>query len=396
MKQKKTSVKATFSGDEISLLDLLRLFTERKRHIYITVGIFFVIGVVIATTSPVEYKTEAQVLSESGGASSGSSLGGLSGLAGLAGIQLPSTGQGDGAGLSPDMYPTIVESSPFLLDLMKEEFFFQEKNQELSLFEYFSSSQRGHAFSKIFGFLKGIPGRFFSLFEKKDKEWSIPQSSELAEDSASESIGNKKLQIVSISNEQKFVMSELVSRIEIQAEGRIINVIVKMPEPYISAQLNNIVLQKVIEYVVAYKTEKQRQNLEFITERTKEAEEKFEKAQLRLAAFRDANQGIVTQTARTKEERLQADFSLASSIYNGLAQQLEQTKIQLKKDTPLFTEFEPVSVPLSKSEPSVPRILILYTFLGVFFGGLVIVVSIFRSYFQESAVGEIPNQADKN
>jgi hypothetical protein len=67
-----------------------------------------------------------------------------------------------------------------------------------------------------------------------------------------------------------------------------------------------------------------------------------------------------------------------------MAQELEQTKIQLKKETPLFSDFEPVTVPLTKSEPSVPGIIIKYIVLGGVFGFLVIFASIVKSYFKES------------
>ena len=159
---------------------------------------------------------------------------------------------------------------------------------------------------------------------------------------------------------------------------------VKMPEPYVSAEMNTLVLNKVVDYVVAYKTDKQRQNLEFIQERAKEAEQRFKESQLRLATFIDSNQGLVTATARTREQQLQAEFDLTFNIYSAMAQELEQTKIQLKKETPLFSDFEPVTVPLTKSEPSVPGIIIKYIVLGGVFGFLVIFASIVKSYFKES------------
>ena len=375
-------------------MDLLRLFTDRKLYVLIAVAVFFTMGVLIAVTSPIEYKAEARVLSEDGGASSSAS-GGLAGLASLAGVGLPGGSSESSSGLSPDMYPTIATSEPFLLDLMKERFYFQEKGKEMSLQEYFSEERPGHIFAKAFGFLRGIPGRFFALFER-NKTWEIP--SQESEDSGSTDNGvasePKRPTIVHITADQKYVIDQLGPRIAIEAEGRMIAVSVKMPEPYISAQLNNLVLERVIDYVTAYKTKKQRENLQFIQERAVEAESKFKEAQLRLAAFRDANQGIVTQTARTREEQLLAEFNLATNIYSGLAQQLEQTKIQLKKDTPLFTEFEPVTVPLSKAEPSIPRILILYMAFGVVFGGMAIFIGIVRDYFREPVVVEPEKQVD--
>lgn len=383
--KKRKSVREVFAGEEVALSDLFTLFTERKRYVFISAGVFFVLGILVAVTSPVEYEAEAQILSEDTNAASGSSLGGLAGLAGLAGLSIGPDGA-QNVGLSPEMYPEIAASQPFLLDLMQEKFFFQENGKEMTLEEYFLEERPGHIFSKAYNFLRGVPGRFFALFDQK-KQWNIPSQSDIEVPDSVPSA--KKPRIINIDGSQLYVIEQLRSRIVIEAEGKIIGVKVKMPEPYISAQLNSIVLEEVIDYVVAYKTNKQRQNLEFIEGRTAEAEQKFKQAQLNLARFRDANQGIISQTAKTQEDLLESEFSLAAGVYNGLAQQLEQTKIQLKKETPLFTEFEPVTIPLGKAEPSVPRILIMYLAMGIFFGGVAIIVSIVRDYRSErvSSVG---------
>ena len=329
------SVREIFANDEISLVDLIKLFTDRKKYVLISIGAFFVIGILIAITSPIEYESEAKLLSEAGGGGGG-----------------------------------------------QERFFFQEKGREMSLYEYFLEEQRGHLFSKAFAFFRGIPGRFFALFER-EKVWDLPQPP--ADSTAvGGKAGEERPVIQSLSHAQLSVMEQIEPRIDIEAEGRMIIMKVKMPEPYVSAEMNTLVLNKVVDYVVAYKTDKQRQNLEFIQERAKEAEQRFKESQLRLATFIDSNQGLVTATARTREQQLQAEFDLTFNIYSAMAQELEQTKIQLKKETPLFSDFEPVTVPLTKSEPSVPGIIIKYIVLGGVFGFLVIFASIVKSYFKES------------
>lgn len=374
------SVSQMFASEEISIIDLIRLFTDRKKYLFWTVGLFVVIGILIAVTSPYEYQSQSRILSENGaGASTNNSIGQLGGLLGLSGGQFGSNE--DGAGLSADMYPEIISSDPFLIGLMEERFFFQEKNAEMSLQEYFSQERPGHIFAKLFGFLGSIPGRFFSLFEK-EKTWQPPI--ETSESAKIETEETSRFSVVSVSAQQKYVLSELKPRLQIEADGRIITLKVKMPEPYISAQLNVIVLEKIIDYVVAYKTNKQRQNLQFINERFEESFQKFKKAQLELASFRDENFSMVTQRAKAKEDVLMAEFNLAFDVYRGLAQQREQAEIQLKKDTPLFTEFEPVSAPFGKAEPNIPRILIMFIVFGFGVGGMVILGLIIRDYFRES------------
>lgn len=386
----KKTVKEVFHQKEISLIDLFQLFKGKLLHIYISVAITFVVGVLIAITSPIEYEADAVVLSEAGSAGGGPDLSSLSGLAGLAGLALPQGGGGASGELGPDMYATIASSQPFLSDLMQEKFYFQEKGRVMSLYEYFIEERPGHIFEKFFNFFKSLPGRFFALFER-EKTWETPQiedSSETGEPTTEGQPRKSKAElfspkIISLSFSEKYVIGELNNRIKINPEGRLIVVKAKMPEPYVSAQLTSVVLKQIIEYVIAYKTAKQRENLEFIEERTKEAKEKFNEAQLRLAAFRDANQGIISQRLKTIEQQLDYEFTLAFNVYNGLAQQLEQTKIQLKEETPLFSEFQPIAIPNFKASPNVPKIITFYIFIGIFFGGISIIISILRSYLKE-------------
>jgi len=377
-----------FKGEEISLTDVFKLFYARRMYLYITVAIFSAMGLIVGVTSPVEYASTAKVLSENGGGANDPSVTNLMALSqitqGMSSLNMANQNQS----LSAEMYPQIVSSQPFLKQLMQERFYFQEKGMELSLFEYFSEERPGHIFSKLFNLIRSVPGRFFSLFDQ-EKTWTIPENLDSGEQKTSKEV-KKWLSIENVSSTEVYVMSELESRITIGGEGRVIELAIKMPEPLISAQLNLIIFEKIIDYVVAYQTDKQRENLNYVQERCAEAEENFKAAQLRLANFRDSNQGSMTQKTKTVEEQLLAESNLAFNVYNGLAMQLEQLKIQLKKDTPLFSEFEPVTIPLSKAEPSISGIFIKYMFAGVALGGLIIFFLTIRSDMLESrSVSEV-------
>ncbi|MDE5421898.1 hypothetical protein L3073_06735 [Ancylomarina sp. DW003] len=102
----------------------------------------------------------------------------------------------------------------------------------------------------------------------------------------------------------------------------------------------------------------------FVEERYAEKEAAFTVAQNKLARFRDQNKNVSSAMAQTQIERLQSEFSMASSVYTELAKQLETQKIQVKEDTPVFTIIEPVVVPFERSKPKRAMILIIWTFLG--------------------------------
>ena len=52
------------------------------------------------------------------------------------------------------------------------------------------------------------------------------------------------------------------------------------------------------------------------------------------------------------------------SVFQELAGQLEQAKLQVSKDTPIFTVIEPVNIPLERSKPKRTLMVLIWTFLG--------------------------------
>ena len=135
-----------------------------------------------------------------------------------------------------------------------------------------------------------------------------------------------------------------------------------------TAGLTKMVFEELTEYIIDSRTSEAMQEMLFIQERTEEARTEFYRAQNRLAEFRDRNINISTAKAQSEEERLKAEFELAFNLYRNLSQQLEQAKIKVKENTPVFTILEPVQVPIEKSEPERFKIVLLYSFFGVFIG----------------------------
>jgi uncharacterized protein involved in exopolysaccharide biosynthesis len=137
-----------------------------------------------------------------------------------------------------------------------------------------------------------------------------------------------------------------------------------MQEAGAAAQLGQRAQELLQQYITEFKIKKAKANLDFIQLRFDETTKKFEAAQEKLASFRDRNKSVTLATARTEEERLTSQYNLIYSIYSELAKQLEQAKIQVKQDTPVFTIIEPVSVPTKKSKPNRQMILFIWLFLG--------------------------------
>lgn len=72
--------------------------------------------------------------------------------------------------------------------------------------------------------------------------------------------------------------------------------------------------------------------------------------------------------ARTREEKLQSEYTFLLGVYTELDKQKEQAKIAVTETTPILTVIEPVVVPVEKSKPFRAQKLFIYTFLGLLAG----------------------------
>lgn len=367
----KKNIKEVLQNEEISLSDLFQLFYEKRKIIFVTVFAVVLLGLLKSCTSPTEYESIAIKLSEA--KTDQNEMGQLGGLAGLAGINLSSVGGGNNiTTFSPDLYPKLLASKPFLLDLINEEFFFVSMNKKMTLKDYYLDERPGDIVTKGFEFIIGIPYLIISIFDSEPEF-----SAELGENKEPSSENYLK-----ITPEEDYVIAKIKEKIKIESEERIITLSVRMPEPMIAAEFNNIVFDKILDYVSSYKIGKQKNSLVFIEESTKEAEEKFKKAQINLASFRDSNQGIISQRARTKEEQLEAEFNLSFEIYSTLKQELENSKIELKRETPIFTTFEEAIIPNGPSNSSPIKIILISMFGGLFLGVMIIMGILFRDFIK--------------
>lgn len=363
--------KGTFQDqghETLDYLQLVKLIFDSKKNLLLGAGVGLFLGVLIAFTTPKEYQASSYILLESDNAQS--SLGQLGAFAGLAGINMSQLQSGQMA-LTPDIFPDVIQSRDFLLEISKQKFRFESKSGELiSLKDYYYEEQPANLVKKVLLFIIGIPSLVTNWFESPDP---VPSDLPLVGEKA------KEPDYLSLTGEELYSIGELKKRILIEQKGKMIRLNVLMPEPVIAAQVNAMVLDKLIAYITEYKIGKQRRNIEFIEERVKETEDKFAEAQMRLASFRDSNQGVISQRVRTREEQLQFEFNIAYNVYNSLKQEFEQAKIQLKKETPIFTMLEKASVPLGPAKPNKPLILIFSLFMGLFIG---VLVNLYRILFK--------------
>lgn len=345
---------------EIDLVEIIRkLWKNRKLILRVTIG-FMLLGILVALFTSEEYTAGSTMVPQT---SEKKMSGGLSGLAAMAGINLGDIGGEET--LSPKMYSKILESVPFQKELMQMPIKFEEYDQPVTLFDYFTNED--YKKFSLGGVIKkytiGLPGVIIKAIRgEKEEETYKP-----------ERIGT--LQTLTLKEKKCVETMKRLITLNLNEKDGYVQLTAAMPEPLAAAQLAERVQTLLQRYITEFKIEKVQSNLDFVQERFDEAKRDFEQIQQERAVFKDANKNIYSARAQTQEEQLDTRYNLALSVYSELAKQLEQAKIQVKETTPILTVIDPVTIPLERSKPQRALILLLFTFLGGFAGiGLVLVL----------------------
>lgn len=326
---------------EVDVIDVLRKLWCGRLFLIRWGVVGIVVGLVIAFSIPKEYTTVVKLAPELNNGQS--ALRGLSAMASMAGVEL-----GDGASadaVSPELYPEIVQSVPFMTELFDVVVTDCSGNTVLSVADYVEDALREPWWSWLMKWPKQAVGWCVGLFAK--------------EQAARECTDGTKVDPFFLTDTQNRVVQQLQDRVRVSVDTKtqVVSLSVTMQDPLVSATLTDTVVRNLQDYVTQYRTNKARHDLEFTQQLYDEARQSYYASQQRYARYMDRNQGVVRRTSRTEQERLSNEAALAFELYNQMAQQLQLARAKVQEMTPVYVVLQPATVPLRASKPS--KILIL-------------------------------------
>lgn len=329
---------------EIDLIELAQKVWASRKLVFKACGYAVLVGLVVAFSIPKEYSTSVTLAPETASKGGGGSMGAL---AAMAGINL-GTSSGEDA-LSPELYPDIVSSTPFLIDLFDINVKDKKGNIDTTLYDYLDEHQRAPWWSAVTSAPFKALGWVISLF--KDKE---------------ESVGSAKADPFRLTLDEAQIAEALSKRISVSVDKKtgVTTLSVMMQDPLISASLTDTVMRCLQNYITDYRTNKARHDLAFTEKLYNEAKDNYTTAQAKYASFVDANKNIILLSFRAEQERLQNEMTLAYNVYTQVAQQLQMARAKVQEITPVYTVVQPASVPLRAAKPNKVMILIGFVFLA--------------------------------
>ncbi|GAB3318858.1 hypothetical protein GCM10027299_10910 [Larkinella ripae] len=314
------------------------LWKNRVRLIAITVfgaGI----GILVSLLTKPEFTSEARIMPEIS-QGSGDLIKRLATVAGFAGLEFGETGSVDA--VRPDLYPKVLQSTPFILSLMKQ----------------------------VVPTADGEKRVVADLLLQNESWFSKKWFSSSAKTDSVRAPAN--LKTLRLTQEQQDLLEDIQQRVSAQMDTRsgVITVSAQMPDPVAVAAVTEITLDYLTRYVTTYRTEKVRRDLEFYTNRVQEAKRRFERAQYSMFQYTDQHKYMVVQAATMEKQRIEAELTISQVVYTELAKQFEQAKIKVQEQTPVFKILEPAKIPLKRSSPRRTAMVVLYTLAGFVIGSL--------------------------
>jgi len=306
--------------DEIDLIALVKTIWNGRRTIYYSIGVAVFFGLIIAFASPKKYTASATLLPSD--EKKGGSLGGLGALAGMAGINLNSM-FGETSGIPAEIYPQVVNSFPFQEELIHQKFNFEEYDRPVSIYDFVVADSVESAGAIILKYTLKLPWTIKNAIFSGEEETGLTPD----------------YGVVLLSEEELAALEFTKDLIQIDVDDKsgLVTVSAEGKEPIVTAQFIQKAVVLLQEYVVDYKTSQVRENLDFVQERYEEKKKEYERIQKEFFEYKDRHRNIDPNRVDVRFQQLSDEYDIITAVYKGLAQQLEQTKITVKEQTPVFT-----------------------------------------------------------
>ena len=306
-------------NDEIDLIPIVKKVWKNKKFISLFSSIFIFIGIITALLSSPVYTSSSTFILSSSNDNKSSSLGGV---ASLVGINLGVTG--DNNRIPATMYPKVVESVEFKRQLLNE-YIDEDKTLKLKSF-------------------------LIDYYDLNIEDF----------------INNNNKFFVSSGENDLFEILKDVIIISVNEKDRFVSISANMPTSEYAAN-TCINARKILQTIVINtKIKRAKENLNFTQEQLNLKKIEFDEIQNKIASFEDTNLNIINSKYRNELNKLKAEFQIINSVYTELSKQLEQSKLQVNQDTPVFSIVKEASMPVLRSSPKTTKMALIFGVLGLF------------------------------
>lgn len=326
----------------IDIQEIIRLIQKDKKMMSIFIGIAAVLGLIVAFTTPKTYKTTVMLApEESGNGFSGS----VSSLASMVGMNMKVGLSGDA--LYPEIYPDLMSSTDFIVSMFHVKVQTKKGDVKCDYYTYLTKHQPiallDYPKVLVLSILKKIKPQ--ELDNKGQQKTKTPLWLSKDEDDVAQAISHKIV-------------------CQVDKKTNVITITTEDTDPLVAALIADSARVHLQNAITVYRTKKARVDLEYMQQLYNEARAQYDKARQLYASYADANQEVMLQSYKMKEEDLENDMQLKYNNYQQVVEQLQLAKAKVQERTPAFTTIQSASVPLKHSGRGKVATIIMWAIIG--------------------------------
>ena len=302
---------------KIDLGEAYRKIMRNKKLFSITLVSTLLLSSIIIFSVPRYYICMVKLAPET----ANSNLGNLSSLASSFGLNMPSITQQDimeSVDFQAEMFPVIVTS--------------KDGKLKTSYYDYLHNYQKRAWWVKIVTWLVG-------KFRKEKNKMGYK--------------GETKVNPFKLTEVQYDIADMVNDNVNCNVDKKtdVITITIKDQDPLICATIADSAKSKLQQFITRYRTDKARNDLAHAQKLCIQAKTRYIKAQQVYAAYMDANEDVVLQSFKSKQEEMENEMQLRYDNYQMTTRQVQLAQAKLQERTPVFTTLQSATVPIKPAGP---------------------------------------------
>lgn len=310
---------------QIDIIAITKAIGQHRKIFFIVLPATFVLASLFIICIPRYYQSTAKLAPELSTFNASS----LSDIASSFGIDINSASSNDDA-IVPELYPDLIGSNDFITSLFDVKVKSIDGKIQTTYYDYLATKQEKPWWNGAIETFKGI-------FEEKDTFH----------------LDENKVNPFRLTRKQDKVARRMADNIECSVDKKnyVISITVEDQDPLICAALTDTVQQRLQQFITEYRTKKARNDLKYYQRLCADAKAKYEKTRRIYGSYSDANQDVVLESFRLKQNDLENEMQLQYNNYTAMQAQVQQAQAKLMLQTPAFTTLQSASVPVKPAGP---------------------------------------------
>lgn len=309
----------------IDLREIVKTLLENRRIFYKTLPVVFIVSCLLIICVPRYYISEVKLAPELDNSMGGGALGSIASSFGFNLSDMQTTDA-----ISPLLYPDLMEDNAFVADLFPIKVRTEDGTIETDYYTYLKKYQSTAWWNYPIRWVK-------RLFKEKSKNGN----------------GDGTFDPYNIGKDVNDVVEAIRGKILLNVDKKtsVITISVTAQDPLVCKIMADSLRTKLQDFITAYRTNKACVDVAYYEGLVAEAKKEYEDIRTSYIQYSDANQDVLLERVRAKQEDLENEMQLKYNAYSTLCTQLQMAKAKVQERTPAFTVIKGAAVPVKPAGP---------------------------------------------